>query len=190
MDVKMDAWVVAAFGLALLAGCAGYLWWDARQPPTEELVVVEPHPVDRLAGLPRDYVLVPPPRIGRDTLRDWLIHRHREDGIWAKVVATFYTVAADDDEIFAYFKHLDEAGMERLQTHFCRQLCILTHTGLTVRALKAMEKRHANLGITGPVFDRTILALVGVLDGVGVPDSAVQKLQPAVKELRAVIVTA
>jgi truncated hemoglobin YjbI len=181
-----NLWYLVAAGLlvAWAGGMAYYLWRTAPYDPPPE----EPAPVDLFQEpvLPPGHVLHPAPRIGNDTLRDWLIHRYMRDGVWAEVVAKFYDAAAADPEIKAYFKDTD---MPRLQAHFCSALCILTHTGLTVGALNAMRAKHARLGITGPVFDRTVLALAGVLDAVGVPDSAVQQLLPAVSELRGVIVT-
>jgi truncated hemoglobin YjbI len=190
----VNPWYLVAAGLlvAWAVGMAYYLWRTAPYDlPPDEPAPVEPAPVDyfeKPAPRPRDHVLHRAPRIGGDTLRDWLIHRYNRDGIWAEVVTKFFKAAEADNEIFAYFEHVDD--MDEFQRHFLHTLLILTHTGLTVGALDAMEKRHAGLGITGPVFDRTVLALAGVLDAVGVPDSAVQQLLPAVSELRGVIVTA
>ena len=183
----MNPWylVAGALFVAWMGGMGYYLWRADRhaEPPAP----VEREPMDLSPG----YVLHPAPRIGEVTLRDWLIHRHPREhregqhGVWGEVVAEFYEAAATDPEIAAYFKHTD---MPRLQAHFCSALCILTHTGLTVGARDAMRTKHAGLGITGPVYERTILALAGVLTSKGVPETAINDLLPAVEELRGVIV--
>lgn len=182
----MNPWyvVAAALFVAWLGGMAYYLLRaEGRDAPTVE-VPVPAAPETRAPG----EVLVPAPRIGDVTLRDWLIHRYNRDNVWREVVAEFYTAAAADPEIAAKFAHLGEAGMARLQKHFLSALLVLTHTGLTVGALNAMRTKHARLDITAPVFDRTILALAGVLESKGVPGPAVEQLLPAVDLLRGAIV--
>jgi truncated hemoglobin YjbI len=184
----MNPWYAVAIALfvAWVGGMAYYLR-RAAPMPGEAPPPVAPEP----KALPAGHVLHPAPRIGEVTLRDWLIHRHPREhregqhGIWGEVVAEFYEAAAADPEIAAYFKDTD---MPRLQSHFCSALCILTHTGLTVGALNAMRTKHAGRGITGPVYERTIMALAGVLEGKGVPGTAITDLLPAVEELRGVIV--
>lgn len=179
------AWLIIAV-VALLLGVAAILLWGpskrSRRP-----VEVEPAQAPPAKTLVTTRVLYPAPRVDGLSLRDWLIHHVHRDGVWTEVVAEFYAEAASDPEIFVYFARTD---MERLQRHFLATLLVLTHAGLTVGTLEAMRERHAGLGITGPVFDRTVTALVGVLSDKGVPLRAIADLGPAVAELRAVIVAA
>jgi truncated hemoglobin YjbI len=166
------------------AGAMAYWLWPRgrtegrhRGPSPEREGAPSRHPSD---------VLVPAPRIGGVTLRDWLIHHCHRDNVWQDVVTEFYTAAAADPEIAEYFAHID--SMERLQRKFLATLLILTNAGLTVGGLDAMRNRHAGLNITGDVYDRTILVLAEVLESKGVPGAAIEQLLPAVDLLRGAIV--
>lgn len=145
-------------------------WWHSftigQTPP--------PPPQYTSRGPAAPDMLAPPPMVGDDTLRDWMVHHHRHDAnVWQSVVSKFYATAAADEEIRAYFDGVD---MDRLQNHFLRQLVIITHIGLTVRAADSLGQRHAHLGITGPVFDRVRDVLVNTLTDFGVPRTAVLQL--------------
>jgi len=143
----------------------------------------------RHRGPSPEHELVPAPRINGFTLWSWLIHGHHRDGVWAEVVSEFVDLLKGDPEVIRLFIARD-TDIEEFQIHFLSALKILTHTGLTVRLLDQMQERHDGLGITGPMFDRTILTLAGILESEskGVPKQAIQDLLPAVALLRGAIV--
>lgn len=154
------------------------------------------HPTQRLTD---------PPMIDGVTLRDFLIHHHRQTpqppkddgtlplGVWADVVTSFYAHAAADPEIADYFRNTD---LNRQQAHFLRALDIVTSKGLTQGTVDYMRKKHAGirasngLPITGAVYDRVIGVLAEVLHAHGVPERGTAALAATIAPLRPVIVRA
>jgi hemoglobin len=147
--------------------------------PLEELHM--PSPSDLLA---------PPPMVGGDTLRDWLIHYRQTPEAWMDVVQEFYDRAAQDEEIADYFVGVDWPELKR---HFMAALVLVTHSGVT-RALPAtMAARHAGVRnsagdpITPAIFDRTIGILAGVLADYDVPAATLDQLGPVIAPFRMAI---
>jgi hypothetical protein len=136
-------------------------------------------------------LLVGPPMIDGCTLRDWLIHHTRRDGVWEDVVVQFYAGAAADPRVAAYFGEVDTA---RLQRHFLAALTVLTHAGLHRHTVERMAVVHrgvttsTGVPITGEVWDAVVSTLVGVLVAHGAPSSVVEPLGALLDPLRAVIV--
>ncbi|HEX3305002.1 MAG TPA: hypothetical protein VHS32_02020, partial [Streptosporangiaceae bacterium] len=48
-------------------------------------------------------LLIPPPMVGGDTLRDWLIHYRNSPEAWMEVTEEFYARAAQDPDVADYF---------------------------------------------------------------------------------------
>jgi len=136
-------------------------------------------------------LLVGPPMVGNDTLRDWLIHYRQTPETWAEVVAEFYSRAAGVPEVADYFVGVD---WPRLKNHFMATLVIITHTGV-IRAMPArMSTLHRDVRnsegqpITEPIFDAVIGTLVDVLRDFGAPQSALDQLGATVAPFRAALV--
>jgi hemoglobin len=154
--------------------------------PTPSAAMRDP---DAPAPRPSD-LLVPPPMVGPDTLRDWLIHYRQDREAWTEVVEAFYTRAAQDPEIADYFVGVD---WPRLQRHFTAALVLLTHTGVT-RDLPATAARwHSDVcnsdgdPITPDIFDAVIETLVGVLRDYDVPEDTLGQLAVTVAPFRMAI---
>jgi hypothetical protein len=77
-----------------------------------------------------------------------------------------------------------------VQRHFLRALLILTHTGLTERTANSLAERHASLGLTPYVYDRTADALVATATRYEVPANAMKTLGRMITELKPRLVTA
>lgn len=180
------AWTLVLAGvLAIVAVSVAML----RRP---RLVAVDP-PALVPTKLPPTYVLHSAPQVKGMSLRDWLIHLHpreyreNEFGVWVAVVAEFVADLRGDQEVIDLFADRG-TDMEKFQSHFLSALVILTHTGLTVGLLAHLQERHAGLGITGEMYDRTIGTLAAVLIRKGVTGETIKELGPAVVEIRGVIV--
>jgi hypothetical protein len=142
-------------------------------------------------------LLVPPPKVDGVTLRDWAIHYTQRSNIWESFVTDFYETAAGDPDVLQVFK---DAAARRgigaaelvadVQRHFLRALLILTHTGLTERTANSLAERHASLGLTPYVYDRTADALVATATRYEVPANAMKTLGRMITELKPRLVTA
>jgi hemoglobin len=154
--------------------------------PTPSAAMRDP---DAPAPRPSD-LLVPPPMVGPDTLRDWLIHYRQDREAWTEVVEAFYTRAAQDPEIADYFGGVD---WPELKSHFLAALLLVTHSGVTRALPAAMAARHAGVRnstgdpITPVIFDRTIGVLVDVLREREVPADTLAQLGRAVGPFRMAI---
>jgi truncated hemoglobin YjbI len=152
-------------------------------------------PTDTWPAFEEDEVLVRAPVV-RDlekdvVLEEWLRQR-RGENVWVDVVKDFYSQAAMDPEVAGYFWRTD---MAQLQRHFVAALRIVTGKGLTRGTLRAMGTAHVTVsnadgqGITGPVFDKVINTLAGVLGNYGVPADTIGQILPMAAQLKTVIVT-
>jgi hypothetical protein len=135
-------------------------------------------------------LLAPPPMIGGDTLRDWLIHYRKAPEAWADVTREFYRRAAAAPAVADYFVGVD---WPQLQRHFTAALILITHTGVT-RDLPATASRwHHGVRnshgdpITPQVYDAVINTLVGVLRDFDVPEDALAQLGRTVAPFRMAI---
>lgn len=142
-------------------------------------------------------ILAGPPMVGQYSLRDYLIHYANDDQIWAKIVAEFYTLAAQDAEVFAVFqasarRHGMDVGdlVAQVQKHFLAMLIVLTHVGLTVRLRDSLQSSHAQSGISPSAYDKTVTVLVQVLTRYGAPQEAFPALVEIVGQLQPYIVAA
>jgi truncated hemoglobin YjbI len=160
------------------AGAAGASMFDAVTPP----ITRYPRPSD---------ILAPPPMIGDDTLRDWLVHYRKDREVWQQVVEEFYARAAQVPAVADYFVGVD---WPRLKNHFLAALLIITHTGVTRAMPATMSARHATVRnsngdpITEDIFTGVINTLVDVLRDVDVPDDALNQLGRTVAPFRAALV--
>lgn len=159
---------------------------ESREPEA----ATEPVPAARVSS---NRLLVGPPMIGGDTLRDWLIHHHPlRDGVWSQVVSNFYNRAAAVPWVFDYFRKVD---MRQLERHFTAQLVILTHTGVTQAMVDDLAEKHADVRnshgqpITPEVWAAVVDTLVLVLRDAGVPEAALVQLGATIAPLRPVLVT-
>lgn len=137
-----------------------------------------------------DELLAPPPMVGGDTLRDWLIHYRNSPEAWADVTREFYNRAAGAPAVADYFVGVD---WPRLQRHFTAALVLLTHSGVT-RELPATAARwHSDVRnsdgdpITPDIFDAVIETLVGVLRDYDVPEDTLGQLAVTVAPFRMAI---
>lgn len=137
-----------------------------------------------------DEFLAPPPMVGNDTLRDWLVHYRNSPEAWMDVTRKFYDRAADVPEVADYFVGVD---WPRLKRHFMAALVLLTHTGVT-RDLPAIAARwHSDVRnsngdpITPDIFDAVIDTLVGVLRDFDVPEDTLGQLAVTVAPFRMAI---
>jgi hypothetical protein len=141
-------------------------------------------------------LLVGPPMVGQDTLRDWLIHYRKDGDVWSDVVREFYRRAAGAPTVADYFGgHVTTDGEidPALQRHFTAALVLITHTGVT-RGLPAIAagwhngvRNSAGDPITPEVFDAVTATLVGVLRDFDVPDAALEQLGATVAPFRMAI---
>jgi hemoglobin len=151
----------------------------------------EPAEPDWPAPHPRaDELLAPPPMVGSDTLRDWLIHYRNSPEAWADVTREFYDRAAGAPAVADYFVGVD---WPRLKRHFMAALVLLTHTGVT-RELPAIAARwHSDVRnsegdpITPDIFDAVVETLVGVLRDYDVPEDTLGQLGVTVAPFRMAI---
>jgi truncated hemoglobin YjbI len=165
--------------------------WESEPPapPVEEPVEESEPPAE--ARYPTGAWAVPPPMVDGLPLRDWLIHEHRRDGVWAEVVADFYNRAASVPEVADYFASTD---MAQLQRHFLSMLVTITGTGLTSRMARRLYLGHLNVRntaqepITPAIWDAVIATLVAVLADHRVPGSALAQLGDVVAPLRPLLV--
>lgn len=168
----------------------------ARRPREQDVEPVQPviapaRPADPRRARPVQ--LAGPPMIDGDTLRDWLVHHVKREGVWAEVVAEFYSRAAAVPAVADYFRNTD---MSRLQLHFTRALVIVTHTGVTENMIANVSQRHttvrssAGTPITGKVYDQVIGTLVDVLRAYEVPSRGITALADTVAPFRAALVGA
>lgn len=139
---------------------------------------------------PATELLVPPPMIGGDTLRDWLIHYRKAPEAWTDVTREFYRRAAGVPEVADYFTGVDWPALQR---HFTAALILITHTGVS-RDLPATAARwhydvrnSANDPITPEVYDAVIQTLVDVLRDFDVPEDALAQLGRTVAPFRMAI---
>jgi hypothetical protein len=135
-------------------------------------------------------LLAPPPMIGDDTLRDWLIHYRKAPEAWTDVTREFYRRAAGVPEVADYFTGVDWPALQR---HFTAALILLTHTGVT-RDMPATAARwhhdvrnSAGDPITPEIYDAVIATLVGVLRDFDVPEDALAQLGRTVAPFRMAI---
>jgi truncated hemoglobin YjbI len=146
------------------------------------------HPATVLAG---------PPMVGQHTLRDWAIHYTQRPDVWMGFTRDFYDAAAADPVVLQVFVDAAAARgteptvlVEEVQKHFHRALIMLTHKGLTERLAQTLEERHAHLGLTADVYDRTVTALVKTATNYGVPQEAMATLVEMISILQPRLVTA
>jgi hypothetical protein len=145
-------------------------------------------------------ILVGPPMVGGDTLRDWLIHYRQSSDAWSDVVREFYRRAASVPAVADYFGGvpITVAGeiSPELQRHFTATLLIITHSGVTRAMPATMSARHRHVRnsngdpITDAIFSAVIGTLVDVLRDAGVPESALDQLGATVAPFRAALVRA
>jgi hypothetical protein len=139
---------------------------------------------------PTDLV-APAPKVGDDTVRDWLKYYTRGKTDWVTAVDELYRRAAADPGIASYFAGVE---MVALQRHFVAFMVMVTSKGLTADAVRRMSVAHANvtnasgLEITGMIYDRVIDVLASILIEAGVPDDAINQLSRVINPLRAAIV--
>lgn len=137
-----------------------------------------------------DELLVAPPQIRGNHLRDWLQHYTKRS--WPDAVREFYGRAASDPEIAPYFHGV---ALPALQRHFTAAIVLLTNTGLTKGTLRHLAHRHANVRtpdgtpITAEVYNKTVGVLIDILTEWGVPRYALADLSRLIEPLREVIVT-
>ena len=141
--------------------------------------------------------LVPPPMVISTTgdpvpLADWLQHEHPTiDRIWPLVVEEFYSRAAGDPRIAAYFVGVD---MVQLQRHFLAALLIVAKHGLSETVFARMRQKHldvrdaAGRPITVEVYDQVVHVLLDVLSDKRVPDGTLWQLGSVMTTLRPAIV--
>lgn len=144
-----------------------------------------------------DYLIEGPARVvvgtGADSVKDWLQHYTYDRHTWADAVAEFYRRAAADPEVADYFRGVD---LERLQRHFTAAMIFLTGRGLRQSTVERIRTAHASIRnsrgepITGPIYDRVIGVLVGILQEWNVPASAIADLARIIGPLRAAVVVA
>lgn len=146
-----------------------------------------------VADRPLNRLLAPPPLVGRDTLRDWLIHTHQKSNVWSEVVTEFYDRAASVPFVWDYFGSVTDRA--RLERHFLAMLVVLTHTGVTERMVKSLADNHAGVRnshgqpITPEVWSAVVSTLVEVLWSKGVPERTLTQLGVTVTPLREALVT-
>jgi hypothetical protein len=87
---------------------------------------------------PRE-LLFPPPMVGKDTLKQWLMYRHRDEGVWTKVVSKFYIRALSDYRVLPVFKGYDTND---IQNKFLHTLMIVTDIGVTRGSGESLEGRR------------------------------------------------
>jgi truncated hemoglobin YjbI len=133
----------------------------------------------------------------RVTLKEWLVHHTRREGVWGEVVAEFYTRAAADAHVAPYFAGVD---LDDLRRHFLAALLLVADKGLTVGTVRKMHDRHAavrNLRgepITGEIYDRVVATLGQIVSeilttaGFPRPEPVVTQLVATVAPLRGAIV--
>jgi truncated hemoglobin YjbI len=138
----------------------------------------------------RPDLLVPPPMVGGDTLRDWLIHYRAAPEAWMDVTEEFYARAAQAPEVADYFVGVDWPALKR---HFMAALVLLTHTGVTRELPATMAARHHDVRnsagdpITPEIFDAVADTLVGVLRDFDVPVGTLNQLGRVVAPFRMAI---
>lgn len=134
--------------------------------------------------------LAPPPMVGRDTLRDWLIHYRKDGNVWSDVVAEFYNRAAQDPAVADYFGGVD---WDHLKKHFMAALVLIAHSGVSHDLPATAARWHADVRnskgdpITPAIFDATIGVLVGVLRDYDVPEATLEQLGVTVAPFRMAI---
>jgi len=146
-----------------------------------------------------DEVVTGPPILDGVTLYQWMSDRNPlGHNVWSKVVAEFYTDAAGEPEIAAYFAATlaKPNGWEILQQHFLRVLMMVADKGVTVGDLRYLRAKHWRVStpdghrITGPVYDAVVNVLVGSLRRHGVPPQGIEALAATIEPIRAEIVRA
>lgn len=134
-------------------------------------------------------LVVPPPQIRGNDLRDWLQHYTQRS--WPDAVREFYTRAAADPEVAPYFHAVD---LPALQRHFTTAVILLTSKGLTRGTLRRMADRHASVRtpdgapITAEIYNKVVGVLIDILTEWGVPKYALADLSRLIEPLREVIV--
>jgi truncated hemoglobin YjbI len=100
-------------------------------------------------------------------LRKWPVTFHPvQKQVWAELVSLFYTRAATDPGIAAYFTSVD---LPKLQGHFLAALVLLTGEGLDVGTVRRLHTAHRTVvntddkPITDDIFDRTAATLAEVV---------------------------
>lgn len=126
-------------------------------------------------------LLFPPPMVGTQTLKHWLMYSHRDDGVWTRVVHEFYARAASDHKVRPYFEGYD---LDDIKRKFLHTLMIVTDIGVTRAAAEGLIQRHSKLNISGEAYDATMVALTKTFNDFGVPQAAVDQMVPMLEALR------
>lgn len=138
----------------------------------------------------RPDLLAPPPMVGQDTLRDWLIHYRKDGNVWSDVTRTFYDRAAAAPAVFDYFGGVD---WPHLQRHFTAALVLITHSGVSHDLPATAARWHVDVRnshgdpITPDIFDAVIDTLAGVLRDYDVPEATLGQLGATVAPFRMAI---
>lgn len=135
---------------------------------------------------PRE-LLFPPPMVGTQTLKHWLMYSHRDDGVWTRVVHEFYARAASDHRVRPYFEGYD---LEDIKRKFLHTLMIVTDIGVNRASAEGLIQKHTHLKISGEAYDATINALTKTFNDFGVPRDAVEQMVPMIEALRKGMVAA
>ena len=118
--------------------------------------------------------------VGVVNLRSWAQQYHPlREGVWTRLVKTFYATAAKDPEVAGYFADVD---LVVLQRHFVQVLVTLTQQGLTMRTVKRLTESHQHVvdqqgrPITEGVFNKVTHALEVALRSEGVPEDTIDQV--------------
>jgi hypothetical protein len=163
---------------------------EPERPPTGAAGASMPEPSTGPVQYARPDLLAPPPMIGGDTLRDWLVHYRQAPEAWTDVTREFYRRAAEAPEVADYFVGVDWPALQR---HFTAALILLTHTGVTMDMPATAARWHHDVRnsagdpITPEIFDAVVQTLVDVLRDFAVPEFALVQLGHVVAPFRMAI---
>jgi truncated hemoglobin YjbI len=165
-----------------------------RHSAVHNLAEVELHTLRLYPGIPDTHLITDCPMVatadGPMPLRDWL-RRFAGADAWPTVVERFYTRAAADPAIAAFFRGVD---MMTLQRHFLAALMIVTGQGVTVGLVRRMHAAHAGVRnskdepITPAVWDTVIGVLAAVLGELDTPPATLTALGATIAPIRAAVV--
>lgn len=105
----------------------------------------------------------------------------------AAAVERFYELVWSDESLAPYFEHIDR---ERLKRHQRQFLTVTLRGGGNEYVGRAMDRAHADLGITDAAFDTVVAHLIQALQELDVDAESIATIGGALAPLRAAIVAA
>lgn len=140
-----------------------------EDPPTQQLSVIRTEPP------------FPPPMVGDETLKQWMVHSYSQDGIFARFVDAFYIRAASSHYVRPLFEGKD---LNDIKKKFLATLLILLDKGVDERAAATLIKVHLPLNMTVEAYDATMAALETTLVEYRVPEDTIAQMVPMINYFR------